>query len=89
MRYAASTAELQSLIRSWPGELPSAFLPDDGPAAYYYDTCSLRELRSFLNGDPDMDVCGRYGVTSGEWREAVEMAMVARIVVQQRRKKQV
>lgn len=85
MRYADSAADLQICMKTWPDALPSAFLRDDGPASHYYDVCTLWELRSFLNGDPDLKICDRFGLGPGEWREAVEMALMARLAVQRRR----
>ncbi|TYT75860.1 hypothetical protein [Desulfobotulus mexicanus] len=85
MRYADSAADLQMLIHGYPDLIPSVFLRDDGLAAYYYDGFSLRELRSFFNSDPDQELCGRFGLGAGEWREAVEMALVARAVLERRR----
>ncbi|TWI77320.1 hypothetical protein LZ24_00124 [Desulfobotulus alkaliphilus] len=85
MRYADSAAELQVLIRRHPELMPSVFLRDDGLAAYYYDGFSLRELRSVFNSDPDQELCVRFGLGAGEWREAVEMALVARSALERRR----
>lgn len=81
---ARTLAELEDLIRKWPEEPPSLFLPDDGLAAMYYDRYSLRELKRFFEGDPDPDLCQAFNLSAGEWREAVGMALLARTILKKR-----
>lgn len=84
-RYQARTlAELEELIREKPEESPSVFLPDDGLAGLYYDRYSLRDLKRFFEGDPDRELCDRFGVSPGEWREAVGMALLAKETMKRR-----
>ncbi|MCW7752801.1 hypothetical protein OOT00_02230 [Desulfobotulus sp. H1] len=78
MAYADSVTDLEILMKQYSDATPSLFLRDDGLAAYYYDGFSLRELRSFFQGDPDKTLCERFQLSAGEWRDALEMAIVAR-----------
>lgn len=84
--YAITVEQLQKLIKEHPETSPSAFLRDDGLAARCYDDMSVRELKAAFNRDPDLEACELYQLTPGEWREEIEMALVARQTVERRRK---
>lgn len=60
-----------------PMASPSTFLSDDSMAAWYYDHLSLREARSAFERDPDPEECRRWKLTGLEWKNQVEMAIIA------------
>lgn len=77
--YAKTANHLRRLIREFPDESPSVFLPDDSFAAHCYDRLSARELKSAFNRDADPAECRMWRLSPAEWRENVEMALVARL----------
>ena len=85
--YADTTDMLCRLMTEHPDTSPSAFLRDDSLAGRLYDEATSRELKSMFNRDADDAVCAQYGLTRGEWREQVSMALEARREVDRRRKR--
>lgn len=75
--YARNAEELRELIRKFPEENPSVFLSDESFAAACYDKKNLRELKREFNGDADTDACEKWQLSASEWREQIEMAMIA------------
>ena len=74
---ATSGDELRKMMASEPQASPSAFLSDHSLAAWYYDHLSLPEARSAFERDPDPDECKKWGLTGLEWKNQVEMAIIA------------
>lgn len=74
---ATTPEELRALITAEPETSPSIFLADDSMAAWYYDSISLREARSAFERDPDPDECKKWRLTGLEWKNQVEMAIIA------------
>ena len=74
---AKNPKELRDLIATEPHTSPSNFLADDSMAAWYYDHLSLREARSAFERDPDPDECKKWGLSALEWKNQVEMAIIA------------
>ncbi|MDJ0783611.1 MAG: hypothetical protein QNJ22_16670 [Desulfosarcinaceae bacterium] len=68
---------LSDAIRRDPQASPAAFLADDSFAAWCYDHCSLRALRSAFEGDADPAACRRWSLSPREWRTQIEMAIIA------------
>ncbi len=75
--YAKNAEELRKLIAENLDENPSVFLRDDSFAAACYDHKTVRELKSAFNRDPDPDECRQWKISAAEWKESVEMALVA------------
>ena len=73
----ATGEELREMMAAEPQASPSTFLSDDSLAAWYYDHLSLREARSAFERDPDPDECKKWGLTGLEWKNQVEMAIIA------------
>ncbi len=80
--YVKNADELRMMIKENPEETPSAFLRDDSFAAKCYDRGTVRELRAAFNRDADPEDCDQWGLSSSEWKENIEMALVARIAVE-------
>lgn len=74
---ASTPEELRALVAAEPGTSPSVFLSDDSMAAWYYDHLSLREVRSAFERDPDPDECKKWDLSGLEWKNQVEMAIIA------------
>jgi hypothetical protein len=74
---AATSEDLRHMMAAEPQASPSTFLSDDSLAAWYYDHLSLREARSAFERDPDPDECKKWGLTGLEWKNQVEMAIIA------------
>ncbi|MGD9017218.1 MAG: hypothetical protein PVH30_07525 [Desulfobacterales bacterium] len=78
---AATPDELRSRLSADPYESPSALLADDSFASWCYDHLSLRELKSAFHRDPDPQQCDQWQLNQREWRQQVEMALIARSAV--------
>jgi hypothetical protein len=74
---ATTGDELIKMMAAEPAASPSTFLSDDSMAAWYYDHLSLREARSAFERDPDPEECRRWKLTGLEWKNQVEMAIIA------------
>jgi hypothetical protein len=83
--YAATAEELVALLAKHPDESPSVFLRDDSFAAYCYDRCTVRELKSAFHRDADPDECRRWGLSAVEWKAAIALAYAAAVARDQRR----
>ena len=83
--YAKNAEELRQLISTHPNESPSVFLSDGSFAAACYDTKTPRELRSSFHGDADPDECHTWNISAAEWKEHIEMALVALEAVNKRK----
>ena len=75
--YAKNARELRKFIQDHPGESPSVFLRDDSFAAHCYDTLTVKDLKSAFNRDADPGECRTWRLTPVEWREHIEMALIA------------
>ena len=76
--YAKTSNHLRKLIAENPDESPSVFLRDESFSAHCYDRLTVLELKSAFNGDADPDDCRKWGVSPSEWKENIEMALIAR-----------
>ncbi|MFO7559763.1 MAG: hypothetical protein R6X10_13090 [Desulfobacterales bacterium] len=74
---AKDTETLKRLLKENPDESPSVFLSDDSLAADCYDNRTIRELKSAFHRDADPKECEAWGLSSSEWKENIEMALVA------------
>lgn len=79
---ATTPEKLRALIAAEPDASPSVFLADDSMASFYYDHLSLREARSAFERDPDPDECKKWRLSGLEWKNQVEMAIIALTAVQ-------
>jgi len=75
--YAGTADELRIMISENPAMSPSSFLSDTSFAAECYDTKSIRELKSAFNRDADKEECKKWRLSSSDWKENVEMAIIA------------
>ncbi|MCG8564597.1 MAG: hypothetical protein MI747_05890 [Desulfobacterales bacterium] len=75
--FANTADELRDMIRENPQVSPSTFLRDDSFAAHCYDNRSIQWLEAAFNRDADPDDCRKWGLSPGEWRANVEMALIA------------
>ena len=76
--YAKTANQLRKLITNNPDESPSVFLSDDSFAAHCYDYLTARDLKSAFNRDADPDDCRKWLLSPSEWKENIEMALIAR-----------
>ncbi len=82
MVHAKNANELRIMIKKNPKETPSVFIRDESFAAKCYDHRTVRELKAAFNRDADPEECEQWGFSSSEWKENIEMALVARIAVE-------
>ena len=82
--YARNANELRQLISEHPDEYPAIFLFDGSFAAACFDNKTVRELKSSFHGDPDPDDCQEWNLSAAEWKENIEMALIARQVLQKK-----
>jgi len=75
--YAKTANDLRQLIADNPHSSPSSFLMDDSFAAWCYDNKSLKWLETAFDRDADPETCRKWGLTHGEWRVNIEMAILA------------
>lgn len=75
--YAKTANELKKLLLDHPDENPSVFLNDNSFAAECYDHRTVKELKSAFNRDPDPDDCIKWNLSAAEWKENIEMALIA------------
>ena len=78
--YAHSPEDLKQLISAHPDDSPSTFLDDSTYAAWCYDHLSPRELKSAFHRDADPDACEKWGLSSLEFKQQIEMAWIAKTV---------
>jgi hypothetical protein len=83
---ANNTETLRRLIKENPDESPSVFLSDDTFAAECYDNRTIRELNAAFHGDADPVECETWGLSPSEWRENIEMALIALKAAQKKTK---
>ncbi len=79
--YAQNADTLRKLIKESPGESPSVFLSDSSFAATCYDTKTITELKSAFHRDADQSECDVWGLSPSEWKENIEMALIALLAV--------
>jgi len=77
MLYAKNSKELRKMIKQNPDEYPSTFLSDDSFASACFDSKTIKELKSAFNRDAEPDDCIKWGISSNEWKENIEMALIA------------
>lgn len=75
---ATNANQLRELIRENPGTAPSTFIDDTSFASRCYDDKSIRWLKSAFNRDADPDDCQRWNLTADQWKENIEMALIAK-----------
>lgn len=75
--YAHNAEELRRLLLENPTESPSVFLPDSTFAAFCYDHMSIPELVSAFHRDADPEDCETWSLSPAEWKEHIEMALIA------------
>jgi hypothetical protein len=74
---ASTPEQLRSFLKDANRDNPSLHLYDDSLAAWFYDHCTLTELRSAFEGDADQQQCAQWGLNALEWKAQVEMAIIA------------
>ena len=74
---ASTPEELRTRIAADAHSSPSTYLTDDSFAAWCYDHLTLKEARSAFERDADPDECEQWGLTALEWKNQVEMAIIA------------
>ncbi len=74
---ASTPEELRTCITADPQSSPSTHLADDSFAAWCYDRLTLREARAAFERDADPDECEQWRLTALEWKDQVEMAIIA------------
>jgi hypothetical protein len=75
--FAKNARELRKLIQDHPEESPSLFLRDDSFAAHCYDNRTPKALKSAFHRDADPEECWKWRLTAVEWKENIEMALIA------------
>jgi len=75
--FAKDTETLKRLIKENPDESPSVFLSDETFAAECYDKKTIRELKSAFHRDADPEECEIWRLSPSEWKENIEMALIA------------
>ncbi len=80
--YATTANQLSNLIKEDPEAMPSSFLMDSSFASYCYDKRTVKWLKSAFNRDADPDDCEKWNITRFEWKENIEMALIAKIADQ-------
>lgn len=76
--YATNANQLTELIKKNPGEMPSTFLMDSSFASYCYDKKTIKWLKSAFHRDADPLDCEKWNISRSEWKENIEMALVAK-----------
>ncbi len=76
--YALTANQLTELIRTNPSDMPSTFLMDSSFASYCFDKKTVKWLKSAFNRDADQIDCEKWGISRSEWKENVEMALIAK-----------
>ncbi len=76
--YAKSANELVQLIDENPEALPATFLMDSSFASYCYDKRTIKWLKSAFQRDADPNDCNKWLMSRSEWKENVEMALIAK-----------
>lgn len=76
--YASTADRLSELIKENPDDMPSTFLMDSSFASYCYDKRTLKWLKSAFNRDADPEECKRWQLSGSEWKENIEMALIAK-----------
>ena len=73
----------RELCKAYATKLSNGFykVELDGFSEACFDQNSEDELRSALNGDADETDCDNWGITPEQWRESIEAALAARIIV--------
>jgi hypothetical protein len=75
--FAKNARELRQVIQDHPDESPSTFLRDDSFAAHCYDHRTVKALKSAFHRDADPEECAKWRLSAVEWKENIEMAMIA------------
>jgi hypothetical protein len=83
--YAQNVDALRKLLTENPEESPSVFLTDNSFAAACYDNQTIKELNAAFNRDADPEECEAWGLSPSEWKENVEMALIALQAVHKKR----
>lgn len=76
--YAKNANELRALMKEHPDALSSTFLMDSSFASDCYDKQTIRWLKSAFNRDADPDDCAKWRISPSEWKENIEMALIAK-----------
>lgn len=83
--YAINADELRKLLNENPEAIPSTFLMDSSFAAECYDKKSVKWLKSAFNRDADPEECETWRLTPVEWKENIEMALMAKLASEKKR----
>ncbi len=83
--YAKTADELREMLSKHPESSPSSFLSDSSLAASCYDKKRIRDLKSAFNRDADPEECIKWRISPSEWKENVEMAMIALIAAEKQK----
>lgn len=75
--FAGNADQLREMIAQNPDVSPSTFLRDDSLAAYCFDKKTPRQMKSAFNRDADPEECESWGLSPSEWKDNIEMALVA------------
>ncbi len=76
--YASTANQLDELIKENPDDMPATFLMDSSFASYCYDKKTLKWLKSAFNRDADSEDCEKWYLSRSEWKENIEMALIAK-----------
>ena len=76
--YASTANQLTDLLKDNPDDMPSTFLMDSSFASFCYDRKTLKWLKSAFNRDADPEDCEKWQLSRSEWKENVEMALIAK-----------
>ena len=74
---AKDTETLRRLLKENPDESPSVFIADDTYAAKCYDSRTIKELKSAFHRDADPEECETWRLSPSDWKENIEMALIA------------
>ena len=80
--FADTADQLREMIKENPDVSPSTFLRDDSFAASCYDKRTVMELKSAFNRDAEPEDCKTWRLSRSEWKENIEMALVALLALQ-------
>ena len=81
--YAQTPEMLKKLLAADPQASPSVFLEDNSYAAWCYDHCTRRELKSAFHRDADPEICEKLGLSPLAVKQQIEMAWIALMVARE------
>lgn len=74
----------RELCKIYARELSNGFyeVELEGFSEACFDQNSEEELREALNGNANRSDCDNWGISEQQWRESIEMALAARLIVE-------